>query len=154
MFCCPHCWQWSRNKYGIMISGCTLEYLGCKTRVALETEEYQNNFLLNLADEVLKIKAPLTESWLWVQRSLWCLIFVPTLVPFVVLLRESWGSWGLACLVHVGSCWAGVQAQIIAYGNLENGTFNICYMARNLNPNITLIGCLYIFTLSSLSHKS
>lgn len=50
-----------------MISGCTLEYLGCKTRVALETEEYQNNFLLNLADEVLKIKAPLTESWLWVQ---------------------------------------------------------------------------------------
>lgn len=34
-----------------------IEYLLWKTRVSLETEEYQNNLLLNLADEMLKIKA-------------------------------------------------------------------------------------------------
>ena len=33
------------------------EYFLWKTRVSLDTEEYQNNLLLNLADEMSKIKA-------------------------------------------------------------------------------------------------
>lgn len=35
--------------------------LNMKTTASLETEEYQNNLLLNLADEMLKIKATFIE---------------------------------------------------------------------------------------------
>lgn len=48
-----------------------IEYLLRKTRVSLETEEYQTNLFFNLADEMLKIKATIYYGILAVGASVY-----------------------------------------------------------------------------------